>query len=174
VTDPHVTIDFKKYMVPGENNGVHHEQAGPGEYDIAVKNIINAIFKTGWEESTKLKLIMVFDEVHRLLEKYGGVGGYLSLEQACREFRKWGIGIIMCSQVLADFKEAISGNVLTDIQMNTKSLIDIRKVETKYGPEYATRISRQGWVWACCRTPNTTKANRTSCSSGRPGTIPTR
>jgi hypothetical protein len=117
---------------------------GPGEYDVAVKNIINAIFRTGWEESTKLKMLMVFDEVHRLLEKYGGIGGYLSLEQACREFRKWGIGILMCSQVLADFKEAIAGNVLTDIQLNTKSLIDIRKVETKYGSEYATRISRQG------------------------------
>jgi hypothetical protein len=144
ITDPHVTLDFKKYMNPGEITVFTMNKLGPGEYDVAVKNIISAIFRTGWEESTNLKMIMVFDEVHRLLEKYGGIGGYLSLEQACREFRKWGIGIIMCSQVLADFKEAISGNVLTDIQMNTKSLIDIRKVETKYGPEYSTRISRQG------------------------------
>ncbi|MCX6814904.1 MAG: DUF87 domain-containing protein [Candidatus Aenigmarchaeota archaeon] len=144
ITDPHIIIDFKKYMNPGEITVFTMNKLGPGEYDVAVKNIINAIFKTGWEESTKLKMIMVFDEVHRLLEKYGGIGGYISLEQACREFRKWGIGIIMCSQVLADFKEAIAGNVLTDIQMNTKSLIDIRKVETKYGSEYATRISRQG------------------------------
>jgi hypothetical protein len=144
ITDPHITIDFKKYMNPGEITVFTMNKLGPGEYDVAVKNIINAIFKTGWEESTRLRMIMVFDEVHRLLEKYGGIGGYISLEQACREFRKWGIGIVMCSQVLADFKEAIAGNVLTDIQMNTKSLIDIRKVETKYGPEYATRISRQG------------------------------
>ena len=144
ITDPHIIVDFKKYMNPGEITVFTMNKLGPGEYDVAVKNIINAIFKTGWEESTKLRMIMVFDEVHRLLEKYGGIGGYISLEQACREFRKWGIGIIMCSQVLADFKEAIAGNVLTDVQMNTKSLVDIRKVETKYGPEYATRISRQG------------------------------
>jgi hypothetical protein len=144
IIDPHIVIDFKKYMIPGEITVFTMNKLGPGEYDVAVKNIISAIFKTGWEESTRLKMIMVFDEVHRLLEKYGGIGGYVSLEQACREFRKWGIGIIMCSQVLADFKEAIAGNVLTDIQMNTKSLIDIRKVETKYGPEYATRVSRQG------------------------------
>lgn len=144
VTDPHIFIDFKKYMNPGEITVFTMNKLGPGEYDVAVKNIINAIFKTGWEESIKLKMIIVFDEVHRLLEKYGGIGGYTSLEQACREFRKWGIGVIMCSQVLADFKEAIAGNVLTDVQMNTKSLIDIRKVETKYGLEYATRISRQG------------------------------
>ncbi|MCJ7817166.1 MAG: DUF87 domain-containing protein, partial [Candidatus Aenigmarchaeota archaeon] len=133
ITDPHIILDFKKYMNPGEITVFTMNKLGPGEYDVAVKNIINAIFKTGWEESTKLRMIMVFDEVHRLLEKYGGIGGYISLEQACREFRKWGIGIIMCSQVLADFKEAIAGNVLTDVQMNTKSLIDIRKVETKYG-----------------------------------------
>jgi hypothetical protein len=144
MTDPHINIDFRKYMNPGEITVFTMNKLGPGEYDVAVKNIIDAIFKTGWEESTRLKMIMVFDEVHRLLEKYGGIGGYTSLEQACREFRKWGISVIMCSQVLADFKEAIAGNVLTDVQMNTKSLIDIRKVETKYGQEYATRISRQG------------------------------
>jgi hypothetical protein len=144
ITDPHITIDLKKHTNPGEITVFTMNKLGPGEYDVAVKNIINAIFRAEWEESPKLKMIMVFDEVHRLLEKYGGIGGYTSLEQACREFRKWGIGIIMCSQVLADFKEAIAGNVLTDVQMNTKSLVDIRKVETKYGPEYATRISRQG------------------------------
>ena len=50
----------------------------------------------------------------------------------------------MCSQVLADFKEAIAGNVLTEVQLNTKSLTDIQKVGTKYGEEYARKISRQG------------------------------
>ena len=144
VTDPHVVIDLKKYMNPGEITVFTLNRLGPGEYDVAVRNIINSIFSVTWEESTKLKMIIVFDEVHRLLEKYGGIGGYVSLEMACREFRKWGIGIIMCSQVLADFKEAIAGNVLTDIQMNTKSIVDIKKVESKYGSEYAQRISRQG------------------------------
>ena len=36
------------------------------------------------------------------------------------------------------------GNVLTEIQLNTKSMTDIQKVETKYGAEYARKISRQG------------------------------
>ena len=68
----------------------------------------------------------------------------MALEKACREFRKWGIGLIMCSQVLADFKEAVSGNVLTDIQLNTKSLEDIKKARDKYGEKYAQRVTRQG------------------------------
>ena len=143
VKDPKEKIDIKKYMIPGEITVFTLNKLKPGEYDEAVKNIIDSIFQVGWEESTKLKMLIIFDEVHRLLEKYGGKGGYISLEKACREFRKWGIGLIMCSQVLADFKEAVAGNVLTDVQLNTKSLTDIKKSEEKYGAEYARKISRQ-------------------------------
>lgn len=144
IESPHLDLDFKKYMNPGEITVFTMNKLKPGEYDVAVKNIIDSVFRVKWEESTELRMIIIFDEVHRLLEKYGGIGGYTSLEQACREFRKWGIGVIMCSQVLADFKEAIAGNVLTDIQLNTKSLVDIGKVKEKYGPVYAQRVSRQG------------------------------
>jgi hypothetical protein len=135
---------FERYMAPGEITVFTLDKLKPGQYDEAVNMIISALFSVPWEESTTLRMIVVFDEVHRLLEKYGGKGGYISLEKAAREFRKWGLGIIMCSQVLADFKEAIAGNVLTEIQLNTKSMTDIHKVETKYGEEYAKKISRQG------------------------------
>jgi len=144
VTDPNVKIDFKKYMNPGEITVFTLNKLKPGEYDTAVQCIIDTIFSIQWEESTTLKMLVVFDEVHRLLEKYGGKGGYISLEKACREFRKWGIGLVMCSQVYSDFKEAIQGNILTEIQLNTKSMADIAKVKEKYGPEYSEKISRQG------------------------------
>ncbi|MFH1432101.1 MAG: DUF87 domain-containing protein [archaeon] len=144
VTDPNVKIDFKKYMNPGEITVFTLNKLKPGEYDKAVQSIIDTIFQVSWEESTTLKMIIVFDEVHRLLEKYGGSGGYISLEKACREFRKWGIGLIMCSQVYSDFKEAIQGNILTEIQLNTKSMSDIAKVKEKYGVIYSEKISRQG------------------------------
>ena len=143
VETPDIKIDFKKYMNPGEITVFCLAKLKPGEYDKAVENIVNTIFHEKWEESPDLKLLVVFDEVHRLLEKYGGQGGYLALEKACREFRKWGIGLIMCSQVSADFKEAVQGNILTEIQLNTKSMEDIKKIEQKYGKEYAKRISRE-------------------------------
>ncbi len=143
VETPDIKIDFKKYMNPGEITVFCLAKLKPGEYDRAVENIVNTIFHEKWEESPDLKLLVVFDEVHRLLEKYGGQGGYLALEKACREFRKWGIGLIMCSQVSADFKEAVQGNILTEIQLNTKSMEDIKKIEQKYGKEFAKRISRE-------------------------------
>ena len=143
VETPDIKINFKKYMNPGEITVFCLAKLKPGEYDKAVENIVNTIFHEKWEESPELKLLIVFDEVHRLLEKYGGQGGYLALEKACREFRKWGIGLIMCSQVSADFKEAVQGNILTEIQLNTKSMEDIKKIEQKYGKEFAKRISRE-------------------------------
>ncbi|HKZ45303.1 MAG TPA: helicase HerA-like domain-containing protein, partial [archaeon] len=143
VTSPKIEIDFKKYMNPGEITVFTLNKLQPGEYDEAVTCIIDAIFRQNWEESTKLQLVIVFDEVHRLLEKYGGKGGYIALERACREFRKWGIGLIMISQVLSDFKEAIKGNVLTEVQMHTKSLGDLIRIEKKYGLDYTKRVARE-------------------------------
>ncbi len=144
LTDPKQKIEFKEFMNPGEITVFNLNKLKSEEFDDAVRNIINSMFRVNWEESTTIKMIVVFDEVHRLLEKYGGKGGYIALEKACREFRKWGISIIMCSQVLADFKAAVSGNVLTDIQLNTKSLEDLKKARDKYGETYAKRITRQG------------------------------
>jgi len=50
---------------------------------------------------------------------------------------------MMCSQVTADFKQAISGNIMTEVQMQTKSMEDIDRVETKYGEQFAKRISSE-------------------------------
>jgi hypothetical protein len=142
VKDPNVKIDFKKYMNPGEITVFTLNKLKPGEYDEAVRSIVDTIFEQGWEESTDVQLVIVLDEVHRLLEKYGGKGGYVSLEKACREFRKWGIGLIMVSQVLSDFKEAIKGNVLTEVQLHTKSLGDLERIERKFGEDYAKRVTK--------------------------------
>ena len=142
--DPEKDIDFEELMKEGEITVFTLHDLTIEEFDSAVRNIIDSMFDVNWEESEDLKMVVVFDEVHRLLEKYGGKGGYVALERACREFRKWGIGIIMCSQVLSDFKEAIEGNVLTDVQFNTKAMQDIKKAKEKYGEKYAKRITRQG------------------------------
>jgi hypothetical protein len=143
ITDPETKVDLRKYMNPGEITVFLLSKLKPGDYDKAITNLIDTIFEQGWEESTEVKLVVVFDEVHRLLEKYGGAGGYIALERACREFRKWGIGLIMISQVLSDFKEAIKGNVLTEIQMHTKSLGDLKRIESKYGLEFAKKVTKE-------------------------------
>ncbi|MEE8401313.1 MAG: DUF87 domain-containing protein, partial [Candidatus Hydrothermarchaeaceae archaeon] len=142
VTDPKITIDFKKYMNPGEITIFTLNNLKPGEYDQAVMSIVDQIFQIQWEESTDLKLAIVFDEIHRLHEKYGGKGGYIALEKGAREFRKWGIGLLLVSQIIADFKEELLGNVLTELQLHTKSATDVQRVKEKYGEEFAKKLPK--------------------------------
>ncbi|MFH1249195.1 MAG: DUF87 domain-containing protein [archaeon] len=143
ITDPKQEIDIRDYLKPGEITVFTLNRLTTEQFDVAVRNIIGAIFKQHWEESSGLKVLVVFDEVHRLLEKYGGKGGYTALEKACREFRKWGIGIMMISQILGDFKDAVKGNILTEIQLHTKGEEDIERVRKKYGDSYAERLTKQ-------------------------------
>jgi hypothetical protein len=76
------------------------------------------------------------------LPKYGGKKGYLALERGVREFRKWGIGLIMISQVLSDFKGAIRAVIASEGQMRTKYSGDIERVKKSYGANYAATLPR--------------------------------
>jgi len=142
VKDVNMPIDIRKYMQPGEITIFVMNRLKPAELDKFVRRTIDSIFAIPWPESKELKLLIVYDEVHRLLPKYGGKGGYVALERGCREFRKWGIGLFMISQVLMDFRGAIRANIATEIQLRTKYEGDIKRVRTKYGTNYASRITK--------------------------------
>ncbi|MCK4714197.1 MAG: ATP-binding protein, partial [Candidatus Aenigmarchaeota archaeon] len=58
------------------------------------------------------------------------------------EFRKWGIGLLLASQVLSDFRGAIRANIGTEIQLRTKYTGDIRRVKMKYGTNYSRTIPK--------------------------------
>jgi hypothetical protein len=80
---------------------------------------------------------LVFDEVHRLLPKFGGSGkGFLQIERGCREFRKWGFGIMLISQVMKDFVGEIKANINTELQARTLDEGDLDRIKTKYGEEF--------------------------------------
>jgi len=142
INDPNTSIDVRNFMKPGEITVVLIDKMDPSQLDTFVRQTITDIFKIPWPEATALKLFIVYDEVHRLLPKYGGKGGYVALERGCREFRKWGLGIWLISQVLMDFKGAIRANISNEIQMRTKYTGDIRRVKSKYGFEYASTITK--------------------------------
>jgi hypothetical protein len=142
VEDPDMPIDIKKYMNPGEITVFVMNRLPPEQLDKFVRRSIQAIFDMRPPESKQMKLLLVYDEVHRLLPKYGGKGGYVAIERACREFRKWGIGVFLISQVLQDFKGAIRANIANEIQLRTKYEGDIGRVRSKYGMDYASRVTK--------------------------------
>jgi len=129
-------IDIKAYMKPGEIQVFAVHKLDPKEIDIFVANTVREVFHANFDESEPLRLVLVYDEVHRLLPKFGGSGeGFLQIERACREFRKWGIGVMLISQVLADFVGQIKANINTEVQMRTRDEGDLDRIKTKYGGE---------------------------------------
>ncbi len=141
-TDILEEFDIRKFWEKPEMTVFTINKLPPGKLDDFVQNTINQIFKLSLPESKKLKVLIVYDEVHRLLPKYGGKGGYIALERGAREFRKWGIGLVMLSQVLMDFRGAIRANIGTEIQLRTKYEGDINRVKQKYGSHYASMITK--------------------------------
>ena len=127
-------IDIKKYTVPGEIHSFAINRLDPEDIDILVTNTMREVFHANLPESPELKLLIIFDEVHRLLPKFGGSGqGFIQIERAAREFRKWGVGLMLISQVLTDFVGETKANINTEIQMRTRDQGDLDRIKNKYG-----------------------------------------
>ncbi len=136
IFDKNELIDLRRYMKPGEIQIFTLNRMDPVDVDVFVANAIKEVFHANFDEAQQLRLLLIFDEVHRLLPKFGGAGqGFLQIERGCREFRKWGLGIMLISQVLADFVGQIKANINTEIQMRTSDEGDLERIKSKYGPE---------------------------------------
>lgn len=142
IGDDTMNVDILHYMNANGLTILKLDKLTPKKADIFVEASLEKIYRARLAETTSLKYLLVLDEVHRLLPKYGGRKAYVKLEQAVREFRKWGIGLLMISQVLTDFKGAIRGNIGTEIQMRSRYEGDIKRVRERHGSKYSKLISR--------------------------------
>jgi hypothetical protein len=130
-------IDINKHINPGQIQIFTLNKLDPKDMDTFVASIIRQVFRSDPKETPDLKLLLVFDEVHRLLSKFGGSGeGFLQVERACREFRKWGMGVMLISQVLSDFVGEIKANISTEVQMRTRDEGDLNRIKNKYGEDF--------------------------------------
>ncbi|MGY4884310.1 MAG: helicase HerA domain-containing protein [Nanobdellota archaeon] len=136
-------IEIEKYIHPGQIQIFALNKLDPKDIDMFIASVIRQIFKSDPKEAQDLKVLLVFDEVHRLLSKFGGSGeGFLQIERACREFRKWGMGVILISQVLSDFVGEVKANINTEIQTRTIEESDLERIKTKYGEEFLKSLVR--------------------------------
>ena len=107
--------------------------------------ILREVFSyyTNQKESDKLKLLVVIEEAHRFLSKYTNVPSNIKiiLDKCTRELRKFGIGFIIISQTITDFKDALRTNTSTKIYMRNPYKPDIDRVSTLFGKEYGKLLS---------------------------------
>lgn len=145
VTNELESIDIGKYTNPGQIQIFTLNKLGPKQIDVFVAGVINNIFKSDPKEHPGLRTVLVFDEVHRLLPKFGGSGkGFLQIERACREFRKWGLGVMLVSQVLSDFVGEIKANINTEVQMRVAEENDLERIKERYGMDALKSLVRAG------------------------------
>jgi hypothetical protein len=142
ITDATMHLDVVHYLKQKGLTILRLDKLTPKKIDAFIEGALGQIYHANLGESGSLKSLLVLDEVHRLLPKYGGRKAYTKLEQAVREFRKWGIGLLMISQVLTDFKGAIRGNIGTEIQMHTRYEGDIKRVRERHGASVSKLISK--------------------------------
>jgi hypothetical protein len=160
ILDARQIIDIKKYVSTGEINIFAINRLDPKDIDIFVANTIREVFHANLDESQELKLLIVYDEVHRLLPKFGGSGeGFIQIERACREFRKWGVGLVLISQVLTDFVGEIKANISTEIQVRTRDEGDLNRIKTKYGEDILSSVVRASVGTGMLENPAYNKGN---------------
>lgn len=137
IKDYRQKLDINKFVAPGQIQIFSMNKLTPSQIDIFVANTIKQVFRSDPKEYPQLKVLLVFDEVHRLLPKFGGSGsGFLQIERACREFRKWGLGVMLISQVLNDFAGQIKANINTELQARTLEEGDLERIRANYGEEF--------------------------------------
>ena len=130
-------------MKPGEINVFVTNKLETKDIELFVASTIREVFHANLPESRELKYLLVYDGIHSLLPKFGGSGQvFVQIERATREFRKWGIGIILISQVLNDFIGEIKANITTEIQMRTRYEGDIKRVRERSGSKISRLVSK--------------------------------
>ena len=143
VLDAREVFDVRRFMRAGEVEILSLNRLKPEEIDVFVANTVRSVFEAGLDEFRGLRLLLVYDEVHRLLPRFGGSGeGFVQIERACREFRKWGVGVVLISQVLSDFVGEIKANISTELQMRTRDEGDLGRVRVKFGDSYLRGLVR--------------------------------
>ncbi|MEA2036512.1 MAG: carboxypeptidase regulatory-like domain-containing protein, partial [Nanoarchaeota archaeon] len=145
ITDGREILEFRKYMKPGEINVFVTTKLDTSRSELLVANAIKEVFHANLPEETQLKYLIIYDGIHTLLPKYGGSGKvFMQIERATREFRKWGVGVILLSQVLSDFPPQVLANINTEIQTRTRDENDLKRITEEYGGDIVKSLVKAG------------------------------
>ncbi len=151
VTDSKEKFNLRECLAPGEISILVLNELSKSSHDAIisveleefVSKVLESVFESNLEESGRLRVLIVCDEVHRLLPKFGASGrAFNEIERGVREFRKWGVGVMLVSQVTADFMGEIKANIGTEIQFRSKNESDLERLNLKYGPDYVSAVMR--------------------------------
>jgi DNA helicase HerA-like ATPase len=141
VDTKNLNIRTNDYAKKGEITVFLVGRLTPNDYNTFMKNSLESLFYSITKQSDRLEMLIVIENAYMLLPQFGGQGALL-LERACREFRKWGIGLILPTQIYSEFGSGVTANVATEFLFSTKFEKDIERVGKRYGSSYSSMLSR--------------------------------
>jgi len=149
-TDLKIKIDYFK---KGVMTVLMLDRLIPNDYNKFMENTLQSIFLSLKEQFDKLEILIVVENAYLLLPQFGGKGAMM-LERACREFRKWGIGMILPTQIYSEFGAGVTGNVASEFLFSTRFEKDIQRAGMRYGSAYGGMLSRLKIGECLAQNPN--------------------
>jgi len=144
INNPREVININEYLHPGQLTLFCFDPSNPKAMDNLISSTLHQISKS-FSPSKEIKLLIVYENVHKLLKDYNyksSMHGIIHLGNACRDFGKLGIGLILTSEVLNKLVKEIHAHIATEIQMKTNSREDIKAISRKYGKDFAGMLTR--------------------------------
>ncbi len=126
----------------------------PKELDSLILDITKNILGAELLKTNEIKLLLVIEEAHRALARYGSPEkGFSKLIASLEKFSESGIGVVFISQLLSDFKEGVK-LIDNHIQMKTSYESDLKMIEDKFGKDRRKSLEKAEVGIGLFRNPN--------------------
>jgi len=140
----HKGIDIFKGLKPGKIRVFDTSRLSPREYDNYLSDTIKILSEKKLEHSKNIKQMIIVDDAHSLMTRFGGSGKSVkNLQHAMNKLKDAGIGIIFVSETASDIHSGFSHNFGTKIHFKTRHASDIDKVKGEHGFEYANELFKK-------------------------------
>jgi len=115
----------------------------PGYLNEYLTSLVSSLSSAVREESTKLRLLLVLDGIYNVIFNAFGprCSSIFYLERSVREFRKWGMGVILTAEKLSYLTDPLRANFWTVIHLGTDDEKEVQK-SSIYFREESPRLLR--------------------------------
>lgn len=128
-------FNIKKAIAKNKFTVFAAKELTPRELDSLILNITKSLLNMELPKSNEIKLLLVIEEAHRALARYGSPeNGFSKLIASLKKLSELGIGTVFISQLLSDFREDIT-SIKNHIQMKTSYDSDLKMIEEKFGKD---------------------------------------
>jgi len=144
IKDPYEIVNIEEYLsFPGEITILDMSQLRASEIDLFVSNTLEQIFRSNLENSINLKGLIVYENAHNLLSDFGSSGKSISrFKNGMKDLTNKGIGVLLSSKNLYDFKKDLGKDIGVKIQMRTTKERDLGDIKLSHGVNFSENISK--------------------------------